>query len=68
MNDGESRDLFYNAFSPKDSIYGTLVLFPPTWQTAESVINHNVKLMKIAQSRSLVDPQKCVDWRMHCIR
>lgn len=54
VNDGESTDLFYYALSPKDSIHGTLVLFPPTWQTAENVINHNIELVKLAYSNNLL--------------
>ena len=54
VNDEESTDLFYYALSPKDKIQGTLVLFPPTWQTTENVINHNIELVKLAYSNNLL--------------
>ncbi len=54
VNDEGSTDLFYYALSPKDSIQGTLVLFPPTWQTAENVINHTIELIKLAYSQNLL--------------
>lgn len=54
VNDGQSTDLFYYAISPKDSIIGTLVLFPPNGQTMENVINHNLKLIEIAHSKKLL--------------
>ncbi len=54
VNDGQSRDLFYYALSPKNKIQGTLVLFPPTWQTAENVINHNIDLIEQAFENDLL--------------
>jgi hypothetical protein len=54
VNDNQSQDLFYYALSPTDSVVGTLVLFPPTWQTTEGVINHNVELLKIAHSKGIL--------------
>ena len=54
VNDGDSQELFYYALVPEDSIIGTLVLFPPTWQTSENVINHNIDLVKNAYSKNLL--------------
>jgi hypothetical protein len=54
VNDGESQELFYYALVPKDSIVGTLVLFPPTWQRAKNVINHNIELVKQAYFKNLL--------------
>ncbi len=54
VNDGDSQELFYYALVPEDSILGTLVLFPPTWQTSENVINRNIELVKYAYSKNLL--------------
>lgn len=54
VNDGDSQELFYYALVPEERILGTLVLFPPTWQTTENVINHNIELVKNAYSRNLL--------------
>jgi hypothetical protein len=54
VNDGDSKELFYYSLSPKGDIAGTLVLFPPTWQTTENVINHNVELLKLAHAKNLL--------------
>jgi hypothetical protein len=54
VNDGDSQELFYYTISPKDHIYGSLVLFPSTWETAESVIENNLELIKIAHSKDIL--------------
>lgn len=54
VNDKDSQELYYLALKPKGSIQGTLVLFPPTWQTTESVIAHNVELIKMAKKKDIL--------------
>ncbi|MFK7784735.1 MAG: hypothetical protein AB8B56_06460 [Crocinitomicaceae bacterium] len=54
VNDDRSNDLFYYALPPDQETQGTLVLFPPTWQTTESVINHNIELIKLAFANKIL--------------
>jgi len=54
INDGTSNDLFYYALRPKDKIQGTLILLPPTAQTVEDVINHNIRLSELAFEKGIL--------------
>jgi hypothetical protein len=54
VSDGDSKELFYYALSPKNSIEGVLILFPPTWQSTENVIIHNMELIKKAEAKNLL--------------
>lgn len=53
VNDDNSLELFYYALVPK-KIHGALVLFPPTWQKTETVINHNIELIQTAHDKGLL--------------
>lgn len=54
IGDNLSKDLFYYALVPEDSIQGTLILLPPTGQTVEAVFNHNIKLIELAFENRLL--------------
>ncbi len=48
VGDGEETDLFYYTLVPENPIKGTLILMPPTGQSVETVINHNIPLAQLA--------------------
>ena len=54
INDGESTELFYYAFSPKDSIEGLVLLLPASWEPVESVMHNNMELIKRALAQNLM--------------
>ena len=54
IGDGMANELFYYSLVPKDSIEGMLVLFPPTGQNVETVLNHNIQLAKLAYDHRIL--------------
>ena len=54
INDGNLKNLFYYALSPKSQISGVLVLFPSTGELVEDVFNNNIILSKIASDSNLL--------------
>jgi hypothetical protein len=54
VNDGDSKALFYFALVPKDSIKGTLILLPSTYEKPEEVFNNNIKLNELASDNHLL--------------
>lgn len=54
VGDGKETDLFYYTLIPEKEIKGAIFLMPPSSQKAEVVINHNLKLAKLAFENQLL--------------
>lgn len=53
IGDGASRELFYYAMVPTQTIKGVLVLLPGTWESPEYVLSSNKKLVQMAYEENL---------------
>lgn len=54
INDQRSDELFYSVLAPPKVIEGALVLLPPTGQSVDQVVKHNVDLLKKAYQQNLL--------------
>jgi hypothetical protein len=53
IGDASSMELFYYALVPSDSVRGTLVLLPGTWESPEYVLSSNKQLVQLALKNHL---------------
>ena len=54
VNDGKSKELFYYALRPKESIEAIVVLLPATGEQTENALNNNLKLSELAFENNLL--------------
>ena len=53
VGDADRKDLYYQVIMPKQTVLGTVVLFPGTWETTEHVWNSMAGFAKLTVSQNM---------------